>query len=138
MSLLKFSVITVCFNAAQTIERAMRSVCSQTYPHIEYIIVDWASTDKTLEIVDKYAGRVNKLISEKDNGIYDAMNKGIKTSTGDILYFLNADDYFCDDNVLEDIAQAFEEDSSRMLVYGKIKRENVPSHIKPSPKESQI
>lgn len=138
MSPLKISIITVCFNAAQTIERAMRSVDAQTYPHIEHIIVDGASTDNTLEIVNKYVAKVNKLVSEKDNGIYDAMNKGIALSTGDVLYFLNADDYFCDDNVVKDVAQAFADDSSRTLVYGQIKPVNAPNHVETLPRKYPI
>ncbi len=119
---LKITIITVCFNAAETIERTIRSVCSQSYPEIEYIIIDGASTDKTLEIIKEYPTRVNKLVSEKDNGIYDAMNKGVAIATGDIVYFLNADDRFYDVNVVADIAKVFAEDSSRMLVYGNVTR----------------
>jgi glycosyltransferase involved in cell wall biosynthesis len=128
---LKISVITVCFNAENTIEKTIRSVCSQTYSNIEYIIIDGASTDKTLEIVNKYSSKISKIVSEKDKGIYDAMNKGISLATGNIVYFLNADDYLCDDNVLSNIAQAFIEDSSRTVVYGNGLPEEVPEHIAP-------
>jgi glycosyltransferase involved in cell wall biosynthesis len=139
MSEFKISIITVCFNAAKTIERTINSVLSQSYPAIEYIIVDGASTDGTIEIIKKYTSKISKSISEKDNGIYDAMNKGIALATGDIVYFLNADDRFCDENVLTDIVKVFQEDGSRMLVYGNVRAEDVPSEIAPKLKKmSQI
>ena len=87
---MKISVITVSFNSERTIERTIKSVIEQTHKEIEYIIVDGGSTDNTLDIVDKYKENINILISEKDNGIYDAMNKGIKLATGEILHFLNS------------------------------------------------
>ena len=80
MSHFKISIITVCFNAAKTIERTIQSVCSQSYPDIEYIVVDGASTDNTLEIVNRYKTKISKIISEKDRGIFDAMNKGLAVS----------------------------------------------------------
>lgn len=120
MSRIKISVITVCYNAAETIERTIRSVRSQTYPNVEYVIVDGASTDRTLNIARENADAIAKIVSEKDGGIFDAMNKGVTLATGDIAYFLNADDYFADDRVLSDVARAFEEDESRKLVYGNV------------------
>ena len=132
---IKISIITVCFNAADTIERTISSVCSQRYAHIEYIVVDGGSTDGTLGIVDKYAAHISKIVSEKDKGIYDAMNKGTALSTGDVVYFLNADDRFCDDGVLADVASAFEANYSKTLIYGKVIPEEVPAHILPFLKE---
>ena len=132
MSTIKVSVITVCFNAAPTIERTIRSVCSQTGANVEYIVVDGGSTDGTLEILGRHAGRIDRLVSEKDEGIFDAMNKGIGLSSGDVVYFLNADDYFVDARVLADVARAFEEDPARAFVYGNVVLEDEPSGIRMS------
>lgn len=90
------SIITVCFNAEKFIESTIQSVLGQTYPHIEYIIVDGASKDNTLGVIEKYRSRIAKVISEKDKGLYDAMNKGMQLATGDYLLFLNADDVLAD------------------------------------------
>lgn len=90
----KLSIITVCFNSEKTIESSLRSVIGQDYQTIEYIVIDGASTDSTMQIIEKYKAQIDVLISEKDNGIYEAMNKGIKNSTGDYIIFLNADDYY--------------------------------------------
>ncbi|HVI48795.1 MAG TPA: glycosyltransferase family 2 protein [Chitinophaga sp.] len=94
------SIITVCYNAEKYIAHTIESVLSQTYPNIEYIIVDGASKDKTLEVVAPYRNRIAKLVSEKDKGLYDAMNKGIQLATGEYLLFLNADDTLADNDVL--------------------------------------
>ncbi|MEP6614576.1 MAG: glycosyltransferase family 2 protein [Mucilaginibacter sp.] len=104
---LKISIITVCFNAESTIESCIASVKSQNYTEIEYIIIDGGSTDKTINIINNYAHYVSHFVSEPDLGIYDAMNKGIKLATGDIIGMLNADDYFADNSVLSNIADAF-------------------------------
>ncbi|MGL6616628.1 glycosyltransferase [Aeromonas hydrophila] len=90
---MKVSIITVCYNSEKTIEDTIRSVAGQTYKDIEYIIIDGGSTDQTNEIVKKYSDIVSVHISEKDNGLYDAMNKGIKLATGDIIGILNSDDF---------------------------------------------
>ena len=91
---LKISVITICLNAAQTIGTAIGSVLSQNYPELEYIIVDGGSTDGTLDIVRQYRSSIAEVISEPDRGIYDAINKGIALSTGDVVGILNADDLY--------------------------------------------
>ena len=93
---MKISVVTVCYNAADTIEKTMLSVLNQTYHDIEYIIIDGGSTDGTVEIIRKYADRIAYWVSEPDKGIYDAMNKGIKVATGEYIYFLGADDLLCE------------------------------------------
>lgn len=95
---MKVSVVTVCYNAVQTLEKTMLSVLNQTYPNVEYIIIDGGSTDGTVDIIKKYADRLAYWVSEPDKGIYDAMNKGTRVATGDFLYFLGADDLFfsCD------------------------------------------
>src|SRR5579863_7406616 len=88
------SVITIVYNNVRDIERTILSVLNQTYPHIEYIVVDGLSTDGTLEIIKRYKTKISKLISEKDEGIYDAMNKGLAVATGDYVVFMNSGDEF--------------------------------------------
>ncbi len=97
------SIITVTYNAELLIERTMRSVFEQTYKHIEYIVVDGMSKDKTVELVREHGTRVSRLIVEKDTGIYDAMNKGLLAATGDYVLFLNAGDELFAPNTLENI-----------------------------------
>ena len=97
----KFSVITVTYNAAAVLEDTIQSVILQTYHHVEYIIVDGASKDGTLAIVDRYRDRIARVVSEPDKGLYDAMNKGIELATGDYLCFLNAGDSFHEDDTLQ-------------------------------------
>ncbi|MDH4944064.1 glycosyltransferase family 2 protein [Sulfurimonas sp. C5] len=106
---MKISIITVVWNNASTIKDAIDSVLSQTYNNIEYIIVDGLSTDGTVEIVKSYGDKITKLISEEDNGLYDAMNKGIKLATGDIVGILNSDDFYINEFVIEKIVKEFEE-----------------------------
>ena len=97
---MKVSIITVCFNSAETIEDTIKSILSQDYKDIEYIVVDGGSTDGTLEIINRYKNKIDKVISEPDNGIYDAMNKGLRSSTGDILATLNGDDVYADKSIV--------------------------------------
>jgi glycosyltransferase involved in cell wall biosynthesis len=99
-SLPKISVITVCCNSAATIEHTLQSVLSQTYPNIEYIIIDGGSTDGTLDIINRYRERIHRLISEPDRGVYDAMNKGVALATGDWVHLLNSDDHYTSDDAL--------------------------------------
>lgn len=112
---MKISIITVCFNNASTLRDTMRSVLGQTHPDMEYIVVDGASTDGTVSILREmeplFRSRM-KWVSEPDEGIYDAMNKGILMATGDVVGFLNGDDYYQDNRVLEDIARAFSENGT--------------------------
>lgn len=104
------SIITATYNSAETINDTIKSVLCQTNKDIEYIIVDGGSTDETIDIVKSYesefSGRL-KWVSEKDKGIYDAMNKGIKMASGDIIGILNSDDYYTSDDILQTIADAF-------------------------------
>tara|TARA_R110002050_G_scaffold69630_2_gene150691 strand:+ start:22095 stop:22835 length:741 start_codon:yes stop_codon:yes gene_type:complete len=102
---MKISIITVCYNSGKTIEDTIKSVISQTHKNVEYIIIDGESTDNTLAIIDKYKNNVSKFISEPDKGLYDAMNKGISLSTGNIIGLLNSDDVFAGITVLEEIAE---------------------------------
>lgn len=104
---MKVSIITCCYNSAATVEHAIQSVLSQDYPNIEYIIVDGLSKDNTLEVVSKYKDRIGNIISEKDDGIYDAINKGVRNATGDIVGLLHSDDFFSDNQVISRIVAAF-------------------------------
>jgi glycosyltransferase involved in cell wall biosynthesis len=116
---MKISVITVCHNAARTIKDTLDSIRRQTYPDIEHILVDGGSTDDTLTIIDNYQDPSVKLISEPDDGIYDAMNKGIALATGEIIGILNADDVYNDNHVIEKIAAVFK-DSTIDACYGDL------------------
>lgn len=107
---MKISIITVCYNSATTIDSTLRSVTSQDYPDIEYIIVDGGSTDGTLDIIKRYQN-VSILVSEPDKGIYDAMNKGIRLATGDVIGTLNADDFYIDNTAVSDVAKTFEDNA---------------------------
>lgn len=115
---MKVSIITVCKNSEQTIEKTIQSVISQSYSNIEFLIIDGASEDKTLEIVQKNRHQFMKVISEPDSGIYAAMNKGIRAATGDFLYFLNADDYLFETTTIETVAQFIAAHPECDLVYG--------------------
>lgn len=104
------SIITVSCNSGQTINNTIQSVLNQDYENIEYIIIDGGSTDKTLEIINQYKplfGQRMRFISEKDNGIYDAMNKGIRMATGGVVGIINSDDFFTDNNVISQVVNAF-------------------------------
>lgn len=106
---MKISIITVSYNSSQTIEDTIVSVLAQNYQELEYIIIDGNSTDTTMDIVNKYKDKIHKIISEKDGGIYDAMNKGIKMATGDIVGILNSDDLYKSLTVLKDVVDCFKE-----------------------------
>lgn len=108
---MKISVVTVCRNAESTIENTIDSVAGQTCNNVEHIIVDGASTDGTLDIIRRYEAVVAKWVSEPDQGIYDAMNKGLAMATGDIVGFLNSDDILASPTVLEQIDQVFRDES---------------------------
>lgn len=102
---MKISIITVCWNASATLEETIKSVASQTYNNIEYIIVDGGSTDSSVDIIKKYTNVIDKWVSEKDKGLYDAMNKGVAMATGDYIGILNADDTFFEKNTIEKVAK---------------------------------
>lgn len=104
----KVSIITVVLNGQDTIEDCIKSVCGQSYPDIEYIIIDGVSKDGTLDIIKKYESKLNKIISEPDQGIYDAMNKGIGLATGDIIGILNSDDIYIDSEVIGSVVSAMQ------------------------------
>ena len=101
------SIITVSYNSIRTISDTIKSVLAQTYANIEYIIIAGSSTAGTIELINSFGKSISKFISEPDNGIYDAINKGIKLATGDIVGLLNSDDFFYDNNVIEIVVGAF-------------------------------
>ena len=101
----KITIVTVSYNAEAFVEHTIRSVAAQTYSNIEYIVVDGASTDGTLDIIKKHESEITKWISEPDRGISDAMNKGWQMAAGDFVLFIHADDYLIDDSTIEDAAQ---------------------------------
>jgi glycosyltransferase involved in cell wall biosynthesis len=115
----KFSIITVTYNACKVLENTIRSVITQTYPEIEYIIIDGASTDGTLLLLEKYRTHIHTLISEPDGGLYDAMNKGIVRASGDYLCFLNAGDSFHTNDTLQQVVQSFTGTDLPDVVYGE-------------------
>ena len=138
---MKLSVITVCRNAARSIEHAVRSVSAQTYEDIEYIIIDGGSTDETLELLKPWRGDIDVLVSEPDAGIYDAMNKGIRKSQGDAIYFLNADDYFYSSRAVELMADFMRGHPEADVVYGgiEVRMEDVAPHLfMPPPAEEAL
>ncbi|WP_343531041.1 glycosyltransferase family 2 protein [Pedobacter sp.] len=112
----KLSVITIVYNNVKDIERTMLSVLNQSYPNIEYVVVDGASNDGTLEVIKKYENRIAKLISEKDNGIYDAMNKGLELATGDYVLFMNSGDEIYE---LETVEKIFATAPNADIYYGE-------------------
>ena len=105
---MKVSIITVCYNAKSTIEFALQSVLNQHYKDIEYIVIDGASSDMTLSIIKKYEGKIAKIVSEKDNGMYYALNKGIELATGDVVGLLHADDFYASNKIISRIVTEFQ------------------------------
>ncbi|MFC0517973.1 glycosyltransferase family 2 protein [Mucilaginibacter angelicae] len=112
----RLSVITIVYNNVRDIERTISSVVNQTYTNIEYVIVDGQSNDGTLQIIEKYKDRIAKFISEKDEGIYDAMNKGLALATGDYVIFMNSGDEFYDS---ETVAAVFASGDDADIYYGE-------------------
>lgn len=117
---MKISVITVCYNSVATIRDTIESVLAQTYPNIEYIVVDGASTDGTMDIVNGYRDRIATIISEPDKGIYDAMNKGIRLATGDVIGILNSDDFYENSHSIELVAKQFADAPPTEVVFGNV------------------
>lgn len=103
---MKVSIITVCYNSEKTIEDTLRSIQSQTYPDIEYILIDGLSKDTTNSLIEKYSDIVSIHISEQDNGLYEAMNKGIRIATGDIIGVLNSDDILANDDIIQKLVNS--------------------------------
>lgn len=123
---MKISIITIAYNSAETIEATIQSVIAQDYTDVEYIIIDGASKDTTMDVVDRYRDQIAVVVSEPDKGIYDAMNKGVARATGEVVGILNSDDFYADTTVLSDVAARFKETGADAvyadLVY--VEREN--------------
>ena len=120
---MKLSLITVTYNSDKTLAYTFDSVLSQSYSNVEYIIVDGASKDQTVDIIKKYEPRFNgtmKWVSEPDKGLYDAMNKGIRMATGDIVGILNSDDFFTTNDILLQVVNAFDANKEIDAVYGDV------------------
>lgn len=122
---MKVSIITVTLNSEETVEKTILSVINQNYQDLEYIIIDGKSSDKTLEIIKKYQNKIDILISEKDTGIYDAMNKGVSKASGEIVYFLNADDELFDEYVISEIVKEIETKTEFDYFYGGVISRNI-------------
>ena len=114
---LKVSIITSCYNREITIQSAIESVLSQDYPYIEYIIVDGASKDGSMSIINKYSDRIATIICEPDRGMYEAINKGIRVATGDIIGLLHSDDFFYAKDTISQIVAEYEKTNAD-LIYG--------------------
>lgn len=114
---MKISVITVCFNSAETIADTLQSVANQTWPEVEHIVIDGASTDGTQALIGRHGARVARVVSESDAGIYDAMNKGLCLASGEVIAFLNADDVYAHSRVLESVAEYMQKEELDAL-YG--------------------
>ncbi|MGY6562998.1 MAG: glycosyltransferase family 2 protein [Luteibaculaceae bacterium] len=112
---LTISVLTISFNSAKTIADTIDSVLNQTYPHVEYVVKDGGSTDKTIAIVESYGAKIALFVSKPDGGIYPGMNQGLALATGDIIGILNSDDFYADNRVLEDVARIFQEENCDAL-----------------------
>jgi glycosyltransferase involved in cell wall biosynthesis len=117
---MKVSLITVCYNSAKTIEDTIKSVQSQTYPDIEYIVIDGGSSDATKIILSKYKSDIDVLVCEPDEGIYDAMNKGIRMASGDIIGMLNSDDFYPDLDVLTHVSNEFKRHPEADMVMANV------------------
>jgi len=117
---MKVSIITITYNSAATVEDTLKSVVDQDYPNIEYLIIDGKSKDNTLQIVDKYKDKITKVVSEKDKGLYDALNKGIALASGDIVGMLHSDDLYATNQVISDIVKTFESNPGAEGVYADL------------------
>jgi len=112
----KISIITICYNTEKTIEKTIQSVLGQDYPNIEYLIIDGKSTDSTMDIVNKYKDDIAVIVSEKDKGIFDAMNKGMQKATGDYVWYIHADDHIYASDTL---SLAMQNHGNEDFIYGK-------------------
>lgn len=115
----RFSIITVTYNAGDVLEDTIQSIVTQTYKNIEYIVVDGASTDNTMQIIDKYRKHIHTVLSEPDKGLYDAMNKAMKLATGDYLCFLNAGDSLHEDDTLQLMVHSVRDNELPDILYGE-------------------
>lgn len=114
---MRVTIITVCYNRKATIEQSIKSVLDQDYPDIEYIVIDGNSNDGTIDIIQSYADKITHFISEKDKGMYDAINKGLALATGDVIGLMHSDDVFYDSSVVSKIVECFN-NSNTDAIYG--------------------
>jgi len=117
---MKISIITITYNSAATVEDTIKSVVMQDYPNVEYLIIDGKSKDATLQIVEKYKDKISKIVSEKDKGLYDALNKGIKHASGDIIGMLHSDDLYSNPQVISKIVKTFQDNPEAEGVYADL------------------
>ena len=117
---MKLSIITVSYNSGNFIEKCITSVISQSYKNIEYIVIDNLSTDNTSKVLQKYSNNISLIVQERDKGVYDAMNKGIKFAKGDVVGFLNSDDFYADKEVLSKVVNKFNENPSLGACYSDL------------------
>lgn len=135
MENLKISIVTVCYNAVDSIEATLESVLNQVYDNIEYIVIDGGSTDGTVDIIKKYSDRIAYWISERDNGIFDAMNKGIDIASGNYINFMNSGDIFVSEYTINTVVNYLKSNSYFDVVYGstQIVRNQKLINLQPSP-----
>jgi glycosyltransferase involved in cell wall biosynthesis len=117
---MKISIITTSYNSVDTIHDTIKSVIAQKYENIEYLVIDGGSTDGTVQVLNEYSKSIFKIVSETDNGIYDAMNKGINLATGEIIGFLNSDDFYVNEKVIEKVAEVFKKNPSLDSCYSDL------------------
>ena len=140
---MKISIITICLNRHKVIRETIESVLSQNYNNIEYIVIDGGSSDGSLEIINSYSSKIDRVVSEPDSGIYSAINKGLKLATGEVIGLLHAGDLFYDNNVLSIITKSFKDLESDLIyghsaVFGKTRDRLVRENISPSYKENLL
>lgn len=116
---MKVTIITVTYNAEKYLEDSIRSVLGQTYPNIEYLVIDGGSNDGTIQIIQNYEHQITRWVSEKDAGMYDALNKGMRMATGDVIGILNSDDMLFDSTVIENVVKKFQEEKTA-AIYGDL------------------
>lgn len=125
---MRISIVTICYNSQSTIKGAIESVLAQDHPDVEYIVIDGASSDGTMEIVRSYGDRIAAVVSEPDKGIYDALNKGLKIATGDFVGILHSDDVMAGSAVLSSVARFAQANTGREILFGavaQVKRHNI-------------
>lgn len=137
---MKISIVTICYNNEHDIRATIESVINQSYSNIEYIIIDGASKDYSLSIINEYKDNLSKIVSEPDKGIYDAINKGLKIATGDIIGLIHAGDKLFDNQVVENIVSFFKNNNDLDISYGNsviVNQEGKPCRINESPEFSR-
>ncbi len=134
--MIKVSIVTICYNNERDIRATLESVVNQTYPNIEYIVIDGASKDNSLSIINEYKDKISILVSEPDHGMYEALNKGFSRATGDVIGMIHAGDRLYNNEVVAKIARFYEDNPSVDLSYGDsmiVDENDVPRRINTSP-----